>query len=369
MIAAAVGALLFFLPPVAAWAQNPQAYQGTQDAQQPVDEQEQAAEQSDSEMRPTEVGVRFTPRMAYAMSNLFTREMKGRYELNDQQVNDVKEIIASQLIKTVSENAEAGRDAIELWMESAMENDGRLSKESAQQFAKQVKPLVPAFRNFFVQTAGEIGKKMNVKQRLKFTADVAAATAGFAIFENRMARWEEGKVGDNANPFWDPADNDPAASQPAIEDPNETPEHRQVRQSAENQLRWELDVESRWTAYVDQAIAFYEFDEAQTNSAHGILKDVLDRVKSVKTPEWRKTLMDNRIAQNMTWRAGGGVFGQGPLMFRLESQRDQLTKPLFDMGKELKSRIEDLPTSAQRAKAMEKAKKAFAEKGLQRLPL
>jgi hypothetical protein len=210
---------------------------------------------------------------------------------------------------------------------------------------------------------------MNVKQRLKFSADVAAATAGFAIFENRMARWEEGKVGDNPNPFRDSDDSDAAGGQPAAQDPNETKDHREVRQNAESQLRWELDVESRWPGYVDQAIEFYGLDEAQTNSARGILKDVLDRAKAVKTPEWRKLVMDNRIALNMSWRAGGGQFSQGPLTFRLETQRDQLTKPLFDLGKELKSRIEDLPTSAQRAKAMEKVKKAFAEKGMERLPL
>jgi hypothetical protein len=75
------------------------------------------------------------------------------------------------------------------------------------------------------------------------------------------------------------------------------------------------------------------------------------------------------MALNMSWRAGGAKFNQGPLRFRLESQYDQLTKPLFDMGKELKSRIEDLPTTAQRGKAMETVKKAFAEKGMARLPL
>ncbi|HVP12267.1 MAG TPA: hypothetical protein VMV94_13900 [Phycisphaerae bacterium] len=366
-IAIASAVLLFGAPLGPALAQDAQPAGAAQELQQPLDEQQPLVVQSESDMKATEIGVRFTPRMAYAVSNAFAKQMKDRYELNDQQVSDVKQIIATRLMKTVSDNAEAGRNAVEMMMENAIENDGRFNKESAQQFAKQVKPLVPAFRDFFVQTAGDIGKKMSVKQRLKFTADVAAATAGFAVFENRMARWEEGKAGENANPFRDEPETDPAKTVPV--DPNETADHREVRQTAENQLRWELDVESRWSTYVDQAIAFYDFDEAQTNSAKSILKDILDRARAVKTPEWQKMVMENRIAQNMSWRAGGGEFAQGPVMFRLESQRDQLTKPLFDLAKQLKSRIEDLPTSAQRAKAMENVKKKFAEKGMNRVPL
>lgn len=341
-------------------------------AQQPVEEQAPTATAAGKsfEMKPTEIGVRFTPRMAQAMGHLFAREMKGQYELSDEQVNDVREIIATRLMKTVSNNAVTGRDMMEMMMETVMENDGRFPKESAQQFAKLAKPLIPALHDFFRETAGEIGKKMTVKQRLKFTADVAKATAGLAIFENRMKRWEEGQVGDGANPFWDPADNDPSkAGEAANEDPNEKPEHRQARQRAERQMSWQWDVEKSWPAYVDQATEFYEFDEAQQNSAKAVLADMLQRAKAIKTPQWEENVRQNRIAQSLSWRAGGSRFSQGPWMFRLESQYDQLTKPLEDLSQELKRRIEQLPTTAQRTKAMEKVRQALGEKGLDKLPV
>jgi hypothetical protein len=35
---------------------------------------------------------------------------------------------------------------------------------------------------------------MTVTQRLKYTADVGVFAAGLLVFENRMKRWEEGKV-------------------------------------------------------------------------------------------------------------------------------------------------------------------------------
>jgi len=356
-----------------AFASSRAVAQAPEDAQpaESVEQQAPAAASDDKpfEMKPTDIGVRFTPRMAQAMGSLFAREMKEQYELSDEQVNDFRDIISTRLMKTVSNNAVTGRDMIEMMMETVMENDGRFPKESAQQFAKLAKPLIPALHDFFRETAGEIGKKMTVKQRLKFTADVAKATAGLAVFENRMKRWEEGKVGDGANPFWDPADNDPdKAVETAPEDPNEKPEHRQARQRADRQMSWQLNVEDRWQSYVDQAAEFYDFDEAQKTSAKAVLTDMTERAKAIKTPQWQESVRQNRIAQSLTWQTRGG-FSQGPWMFRLESQYEQLTKPLDDLSSELKKRIEQLPTSAQRAKAIEKVRQALVEKGLEKLPV
>lgn len=365
-------AIVLLLRGPSAYAQQPPPEQAEAAAGEQAEEPQQEADQAEDakvEMKPTEIGVRFTPRMAQAMSKQFARQMKDRYELNDQQTDEIRDIISTKLMKVVSENAATGRDTLEMMMETVIENDGRFPKESAQEFAKLTKPLIPALRDFFTQTSAAVGRKMTMKQRLKFTADAAAATAGLVIFENRMKRWEEGKVGDGANPFWDPADQNPEAETQPTDDPTERSEHRQARQGAEQQIRWALDVESRWGEYVDQAITFYEFDEAQTNAAKAILADVLGRAKAVKTPQWETAVKENRIAQRLSWSAGGAQFAQGPWMFKLDSQYDQLTKPLFDMGKELRRRIEDLPNSAQRAKALEKVRKALSEKGLERLPV
>jgi hypothetical protein len=347
-----------------------------QDNMEPVEEMEGVEEQAPApatdgkpfEMKATDIGVRFTPRMAQAVGSLFAREMKGQYELSDEQVNDVRQIISTRLMKTVSDNAVTGRDMIEMMMETVMENDGRFPKESAQQFATLAKPLIPAIHDLFRNTAGEIGKKMTVKQRLKFTADMAAATAGLAVFENRMKRWEEGKVGDGANPFWDPADNDPSKAEAANEDPNEKAEHRRARQRAERQMNWRLNCEEQWAGYIKKAAEFYDFDEAQNTSAKAILTDMTERAKAIMTPQWQESVRQNRIAQSLTWETPGS-FSQGPWMFRLESQYEQLTKPLDDLTSELKRRIEGLPTSAQRAKAQEKIRQALTEKGLDKLPV
>jgi hypothetical protein len=325
----------------------------------------------EAEMKPSEVGVRFTPRMAGAISNQLARGMTQQYSLNDEQVSQFREIIAGRLMKAVSENAVNGRDAVELLMATAIESQGRLSKEDAQVFGKLVRPLVPAFRDFVSQTAGEISRDMTVKQRLKFTADLAKATAGLVVFENRMKRWEEGQVSDGANPFWDAETTGNQTSwttSQVSEDPREKPEHREVRRMVEQQLHWRVDVEERWEEYVNHAIEFYDLDESQTNAAKGVLADVVARARAVKTPQWRTAIKENRIAEMLSWRIPGREVSEGPWMFSLESRYEQLTKPLFDLGTELKRRVEGIPTSAQRAQALEKVRKALADKGMERLP-
>ncbi len=323
----------------------------------------------EAKMRPTEVGVRFTPRMAKAMGHFFTKEMKGRYNLDDDQVKSIEEAVSSRLMTFVYDNADLGRDLFENMFETMLENEGRFPKDSAMQFASMAKPLIPELKEFFRQTSAAIGQEMGLKQRLKFTGDVAAAMTGLAVFEARMDRWEKGQVGDNANPFYDPADHDPeAASQPV--DPDEPPAYRAARSNAERQIQWRINnYGEQWKQYIERADEFYEFDEQQKNAAEAVLDDCEKRLESIKTDAWMTRVKDILIARNLTWRAGGRNFARGPWMFRLDDEYERLMKPVEDLDREFKRRIGEIPTSTQRAKSKERVRKALAENGMEKLPI
>ncbi len=321
-----------------------------------------------ADMSPTEIGVRFTPAMAEAMSFQFTKQMKLRYHLAEEQKKDIEKIIAGQLMRLVKENAITGRDMIEMAMETMIANDGNFPKDKAIEFAKVAKPAMPALRGFFTRSAGEIGKKLTIKQRLKFTGDMAGVTAGLVVFENRMKRWAKGEVGNRANPFYDSGDHTSDEDGPQEpEDPNETKEHRQARQNAERTVGWRSKVESKWERYVSNAIVYYDFDETQITSAQAVLKDCTERAKAIKTPEWRKKLIENNIAESLGWRLDSR-FNQGPWKHRLDQENEKLMRPLDKLGDELRSRIDGVPTSKQKAVALESVRKALAEKGMKRLP-
>jgi hypothetical protein len=323
-----------------------------------------------SQMKATEIGIRFTPRMAEVIGKKIAEQMKGRYELDDQQAEAIQKILGAQFMTFATKNAEAGRDVIEKMLTTMMENDGRFPKEDAMEFAKMMRPMIPQLQQFFTETAGKIGQKMTVKQRLKFTTDAAAATAGLTVFEGRMKRWEEGKVGTNANPFFDRDDEQTqTAETPAEpEDPNEAPEHRKARKNVERWMDTQIDLDKQWGGYVDRAAAFYGFDDAQKAAAKAILDDCMARAMKLKTPQWRESLMENRIARQLSWGLPDDV-NQGPWMYKLEVQYEKLRKPMIDLETELKKRIDALPTSQQRAAARETIRKALEKKGVNKLPV
>ena len=99
-----------------------------------------------------------------------------------------------------------------------------------------------------------------------------------------------------------------------------------------------------------------------------ILDDCMARAQKIKTPQWRSSLMENRIAQRLSWGLSAEV-SQGPFMYKLEAEYEKLRKPLTDMEKELKRRIDGLATSQQRAAARETVRKSLEKKGVKQLPV
>ncbi len=340
----------------------------------PTDEPAATEESSEStktkeppvEMKATEFGIRFTPELANAMSKQFVRAMKDRYSLDDTQADEIRPILAQELMRVAQRTQKEGRDVIENMVATMVENDGRIPKEQQTAFAMSMKPILPEIKSFFKRTAGEVSKRMTVSQRMKFTGDMAGVTAGFGILENRMKKWEEGKHSDFGNPFFDPADRDgnsETTTQP--EDPTETAEHRRARQNVERWIEFQINIDREWEEYVKRAIDFYKLNESQTASANSILKDMQDRAKAIKTDAWRKNIVENRIMRQMSYREGAEV-SQGPWMFRLEQEYEKALKPVKDLDQELKARIESLPDSKQRETALEGVRKKLDEKGAKR---
>lgn len=318
------------------------------------------------EYGPTELGVRMTPAIAKAMGSSMTRRMKERYGLDDKQTEKIVDAIEYNIMKLAHENAVTGRDTFELMMATMISNDGEMPKDDAVEFAKTIKPLIPALRQFFMDNSSDIGKVLTLKQRLQFTGDMTALTAGLGVFESRMNRWEAGEVADGANPFFDrpvtPDDDD------AEGDPNESRELRRARREVDRSMAWQINFDDRWSQYVRNAIVFYEFDEEQQTAANGILEECKARAAKVKTDEWLRKYRDNRVADRLSWRLDS-KFNNGPFRFQLEQAHEKLMKPLNDIGEELKRRIETLPTSKQKLEARKATDRVLQEKGLEKLKI
>jgi hypothetical protein len=312
------------------------------------------------EMKPTDLGLRFTPGMAQAIADRFSEQMQRRYEMDDEQSSRAREIMAKNLMKLAQDTQYHGRAAFELFIENMIANGGRFTKEDGQKWAKHMLPVLEEMKKSTMTSASQIGQQMSLSQRLKLTGEMAAFSAAFVTFESRIKRWSEGDLPDLANPFEEPRNQMPVES-------SEPPRVREARDRAEQRLRWETDVEKRWTDYVEAAITFYEMDEAQTTSARSILKESLERARSVRTPEWTERMRQNRTTANLSQRLPRELWN-GPWMWQLDREYEDLLAPLQEIGREMRQRIDEIILTNQRERALEQVREEIRKAGYQAPP-
>lgn len=322
------------------------------------------APDTDVEMAPTELGVRFTPGMAKAIARQMARQMKGRYDLTDAQQQQAQEILSKNLMKMAQSTQRISRDSWELFMENMIANEGSFGREDGQRWAKMMTEFVPEMKKFMTTSASQIGKHLTLSQRLKLSAEMAAVSAGVATFEERMKRWSNGDMPDMANPFFDAPRSDAARrDERRASARRETEEVSRARARADRRLEWETNVEDRWSAFCEMAIEYYEFNEAQAKSAKVILKECLERAKQVKSPDWLERMRRNRTAAGL----GGGLgrqYREGPWMWQIDREYEELLKPLQDLGRELRTRIDELADSTQREKAASRVRQRLEDSGM-----
>lgn len=321
-------------------------------------------------MKPTSLGLRMTPEIAQAMSKKIVQNMTEEYELDPDQAASIDLVFRERLMRFSHENEKTGQQMIEFMMATMIENDGRFPKEKAQEFAKMAKPLLPNLKQLISDIGADVGKEMSISQRIKFTGDMTKAAAGVTIFETRMKRWEEGTVGENANPFWDPSEKDPSAVQSDTpkDDPNEHPEMKRARLDVERWSIWEININDEWPEYLKRATEYYQFDEKQITAADAVLKQCQERATALKSSEWLDRIKKNRIARRLTRRSRGEM-REGPMAFALDQEYEKLRKPLVELDAEFKRRIDQLPDSKQRATAKEAARRMLSDRGMQEPPI
>lgn len=352
-----VAALLLALRPFAAMAQD--APSGASPSDPP------AAKAYDDDSvdvtKPTEIGLRFTPGMARGIATHMAREMRGQYGLDDAQQEKCREIIARNLMHFAHRSQRAGRESFELFMENMIANDGAFSKGDGQRWAKLTKPVLNEFKTFMTTTVAQIGDEMTLSQRLKLTAEMAAVSAGIIAFEERLKRWEKGELADMANPFEEPKKRPSRLA--TSDDPNEPPDVRRARERADRHVSRETDVESRWPAYVESAIQYYELTDVQATSARSVLKEALQRAEAVKSAEWRQRIRRNRMLAYLRDRVPRPA-RDGPWMWHLDREYEELLAPLQEIGRELRARVDDLAETAQRERAAQSAREALSSTGI-----
>ncbi len=321
-----------------------------------VAQQEQSDLQPDY-MRPTQRGLRMTPGIARAIGSLIAQEpLKDIYGFDEAAQEKASELIARRIMQTAHENQEQGQAFLEFAFAGVIESQGRFTPELGKKWAELSVPLVAPLRECWLGVVEDLRPLVPPEKQARYAADTIAGTVFFDAYTSKMARWQQGDVGEREDPFSDRHEPRRQASASAPSEPDELAE---ARRRAQQMLDW---APRRWREYVNEAVSYYQFDEAQQEAAESILAELSDRAAQIKTDDWQARALLNRIK----WHLGHREMGlyNTPWMWQVDREFDDLMHPIHEMTRELKLRLDALPTAAQRAAADKPITERFNKLGL-----
>lgn len=317
--------------------------------------------------RPTEAGLRFTPEMARAMAGLFIREAASRYELPEDRRGEATDAVARRLMEAAhsfdTSECQQRAEGMVADVMNAIVDQERSKRRSmgippklGEAVAKGIAPSLPEVRKLVRNVGQDLTPMLPFKQQLKLAADLVTAGAAIDYFEQTMKRWSEGDVAPFDDPFNPPNKTGPVE----LGDDGQSKGLKDARKSAEGAL--EARAVSEWEKYVSEAKGFYGLDEAQGATADSALREAIERAEAItKDQTWRSRAYDNRFWNHMLWRLRMGW--RNPLREHVDREWETINAPVREIETELKKRIDDIPTSAQRQAAQERILTALKAQG------
>lgn len=311
--------------------------------------------------RPTEAGFRFTPGLARMMARQYTSHLTARFDLDKTKADEATEKVARRLMQMFHQLDGPGQELLERFMEEQLSAnaDGErafVPRKFTKEFADRVLPMMPAIRDLARGTVQDVRPMLPLKQQLKLAGEMMAFNTGIDAFEAQMQEWSAGKAANNADPF------SRADREVTLDELGQSQALKRARERAQSAATRAFADE--WQQYVKDAKSFYGFDESQSATADSILRECLDRAEQIQGQEpWRSRYYRNRIWSTMIFQIPAGW--NNPLRPLLDEEQDELTAGLKALGNDLKTRIDRIPTTAQRRSADQKIESLLAEKGLE----
>jgi len=299
-----------------------------------------------------------TPGIARAIGSLIAQEpLKDIYGLDEAAQEKAADLIARRLMQTAHENQEQGQAFFEFAFESVIESQGRLTPELGKRWAELSVPLVAPARECWLGVVEDLRPLIPPEKQARYAADTIAMTLFFDGYTKKMARWKEGNVGEREDPF--NVHHEPKR-QATASAPSEPDELADARRRGEQILDYQTV--RRWRQYVNEAVSYYQFDEAQQETAESILAELSERAGQITTDDWRAKAVLNRIK----WQLGHRDMGlrNTPWIWQVEQEWDDLMHPFNEMTRQLQRRLDAIPTAAQRAAADKPITERFAKLGL-----
>jgi hypothetical protein len=191
-------------------------------------------------------------------------------------------------------------------------------------------------------------------------------SVGFNAYQDCLRDWSEGGFNPLVNPFMS------EEMDPARDANGESEALRNARLNADfaanlagdrsEDPHWKGNF-GGWENYVEEAKVFYQLDESQSATADSVLREYVQRAKTLVSDQKRgPRVYRNRLLYYLLDHSG--IMRYHPLQTLLGDGYEEMVEPIHALGKELKNRIDTIPTRVQRSAAEQRLRQVLAESGL-----
>jgi hypothetical protein len=210
-------------------------------------------------------------------------------------------------------------------------------KERVESWAKRAMPVFTQFREQFSKGTDEFREVLGPAQRAKFELQALQFDVGMQFAERKLEEWQRGEFEEHE--FWEPVGDHRSRHEERRRGRMREPEERaETRPEETDQIALEL---TAWEKYVEAFIRIYRLDHGQRTTVFSVLSELKQRALAHRD-RYRDDIAGlERLIE--------GFSGSDQELADLKEQLTRFYGPIDDMFRELKRRIESVPTAEQRA--------------------
>ena len=313
--------------------------------------------------RQAEPSLRFTPGMARATGAICVQEMLiERYGLPEEKRAEAGEKVARRLMQMAHRIDQRGYELVERFTEEQLARaaakggaSGFMPPGFGKEFAERMLPLLPEINEMARGVVQDVRPMLPMKKQFQLAGDMMAFKTFMNGFEDTMKKWASGEVTEYEDPF--------RQQETRKRNENgETPPLEGARRQAQHAI--EKPRAETWKTYLDDFKALYQLDAAQTATAESILREYTERERTITSRrEWSQRVYQDELWMNICYQLPAGWMH--PARVLLEDDL-AVARSLVDQLEEgFKTRLESIPTRAQRLEADERIAGLLRDKGLQ----
>lgn len=307
-------------------------------------------------MRPTELSLRLTPRIARGLTGVWLREeLWKELSLDEDQQRQIADAAARRMLKIAHRSGREGADAMEYLIETQMATDGKVTAENAREFSEKMRPFVRAGREFIEGIVEDARPVLSDEQMRELEAEIKRELNKLDRFERRLDNYAEGHVKEGGEKPFDELE----------QEMDEAGRKRDPRmQHARRMAQWDVQriTSWQWSRFLAAAATLFKFDEAQRTKGDSLLAEYRKKADAIQTPEWKARIHRNRTLAGLRMHLKD--VPTGPWLYRLDREYKEATRPLVELTDRFYAEVLAIAAPEQRAAAIEEARALAEQHGL-----